>query len=706
MASKQTLCEENIATCLEKIDKITGGINIGANASTKAFRDWLYADQKLPVLNRTEKGMPAMDDEAMTLLKEWCQDNKPGLTGLFDDVIEYRKWGKLKTTYLDGYTRAINPVTGRIHPDLMPLKAATGRFACQNPNCYDDQTEILTRRGFILFSELTEEDEVAQWESGDIYFVKPTDIIVREYHGEMEVLKNQHIDLVVTPDHRCLLQNRKNNQFYVVPARDYSKDAKQIHAGQFAFGKQSLSQAECVLIAATQADGCVRGRNIEFQFVKARKLLRLLNAIHELDIPYSDSIRTNGQVSITVKECETVGHILELLGERKAWGPWILNYDRKTVKAILEELPNWDGCFTRGNHYSSSVKENADWMQILYALTGIRAHLRTYRNGNPNSTNNYQVDITDRDYSLVSNLDHTTVMYDGKVYCVTVPSSFIMVRRNGQICVSGNCQNAPQPGQDTIGVRDFFIAPEGWSLLECDYSQAEIRLCAYLSQDQVLLDAYRNHEDVHALTTSAVFRIPLEEAKDKSRPDYKHRRTVAKGTLFGIMYGIAGRGLSRNLHTNAGVIVSPDECNSYIDGILEKYSAMARWQTTTKRSAFDACYVETALGRRRYLPNIRSRDRGLRGSAERMAINTPVQGLCADCLKLSMAKLVAALKDRDYIRPILTVHDSLVFEVRDDKIEEATAIVLECMQSPPPLKNFMPLIAEASHGKRYGQLKE
>lgn len=402
MASKQSLCEENIAKYCKKIDTLTGGIGIGSNASTKAFRDWLYATQKIPVLNRTEKGMPAMDDEAMILLKEWCEKNKPELTDLFDNVIEYRKWAKLKTTYLDGYTRAINPVTGRIHPDLMPLKTATGRFACSNPN----------------------------------------------------------------------LQNQ---------------------------------------VAA---------------------------------------------------------------------------------------------------------------------------------------------------------------------------------------------------GDDPIGVRNFMIAPEGWSLLECDYSQAEIRLVAYLSQDQVLLDAYRHGEDVHAITTSAVYRIPLEEAKDKSRPDYKHRRTVAKGTMFGIMYGIAGKGLSRNLHTNAGVVVTPEECNSYIDGILDKYSAMASWQIETKRSAYNNMFVETALGRRRYLPNIRSRDRGLKISAERMSINTPVQGLGADCLKLSMATLVAALKDKDYIRPVLTVHDSLVFEVRDDRIEEATAIVLECMQFPPPLPNFMPLIAEAAHGKRYGQLRE
>lgn len=154
------------------------------------------------------------------------------------------------------------------------------------------------------------------------------------------------------------------------------------------------------------------------------------------------------------------------------------------------------------------------------------------------------------------------------------------------------------------------------------------------------------------------------------------------------------------------MVVSPEECDSYIAGILDKYSSLAVWQETMKRRARDAIYVETALGRRRYLPEIRSREWGKRSSAEHMAINTPVQGLGADCLKLAMARLTVALKDRDDIRPILTVHDSLVFEVRDDRIEEATKIVLDCMQAPPPLKGLMPLVAEAAYGKRYGQLKE
>lgn len=134
MESKRSLCDENIAVCREKIDAITGGVDIGANAGTKALRDWLFDAQQLPILTKTDKGAPATDDEAMILLKEWCEENRPELVQLFDAILEYRKWSKLKTTYLDGYTRAINNATGRIHPDLMPLKAATGRFACANPN--------------------------------------------------------------------------------------------------------------------------------------------------------------------------------------------------------------------------------------------------------------------------------------------------------------------------------------------------------------------------------------------------------------------------------------------------------------------------------------------------------------------------------------------------------------------------------------------
>ncbi len=118
-------------------------------------------------------------------------------------------------------------------------------------------------------------------------------------------------------------------------------------------------------------------------------------------------------------------------------------------------------------------------------------------------------------------------------------------------------------------------------------------------------------------------------------------------------------------------------------------------------------YAETALGRRRYLPGIRSLNYGKRGMSERMAINTPVQGLAADCPVLSsMARLVVALADQPYIRPLMTVHDSLVFEARADKAKETCRIIRECMEALPPLEGFAPLVAEPCSGrKQYGELE-
>ena len=272
-------------------------------------------------------------------------------------------------------------------------------------------------------------------------------------------------------------------------------------------------------------------------------------------------------------------------------------------------------------------------------------------------------------------------------------------------CRRPNLQNQCQPGNDYVGVRNFIVSPEGWLLMEADYSQVELRIVAYLSQDAVMLDAYKNGEDIHSITTSAVFGISREEAADKHHSEYKHRRTVAKSTMFGILYGIGAKGLSVNLKASAGVRASVEQCEQYIAGIKARYTNLAAWQQYAKETARRRQYAQTALGRRRYLPGIRSQDFRRRASSERMAMNTPVQGLAADCLKLAMGRLVKTLADKPYIRPVMTVHDSLVYEVRADHVDEAAALVKGCMEALPPLENFMPLVAEVAVGERYGELE-
>lgn len=268
-----------------------------------------------------------------------------------------------------------------------------------------------------------------------------------------------------------------------------------------------------------------------------------------------------------------------------------------------------------------------------------------------------------------------------------------------------NMQNQVAAADDPLGIRNFITAPEGQVILECDYSQAEIRIAAYYAQENKLIDAYAKGEDIHAKTVSALYNCSVEEALDHSRPDYKTRRRVAKAVTFGVLYGISPKGLADNLYKEAGITLTELEAADFINGFLRAYPALAVWQKKMRSFAEKYKYVETDLGRRRYLPDLYSEDEYRRSAALRMAVNTPVQGLGADLLKLSMGRLVVSLKNRPYIRPILTVHDSLVFLVDEDKIEEAVEIVRGCMEAPPPLMNFVPMLAEASVGKRYGELE-
>jgi hypothetical protein len=614
------------------------------------------------------------------------------------------------STYITGYMKHINPATGRIHPSFYALSTETGRMNCKAPNmqnCFDDKTEILTKRGFILFKDLREDDVVAQWEeNGKISFVRPLDRICHSYDGELVHLKNQHIDLRMTQDHRCLIQNRRTGKFEVVSAEEYPEDHKQIHAGEYEFGNIHLCHDEVVLLTATQADGYYHDGGIEFSFMKARKYRRLIDVLKRNDIRYSDTQKKNGEVHIRIFKGEITGRIISLLGDEKKWGSWVMDFDKETVQDILHELSHWDGCFTRGENYSSSVRENSDWMQILYALNGMRAHMRSYDNGNPNAKLNWQLDVIDKNYSLTTNVSKTHEPYRGNVYCVSVPSGYIMVRRGGQICITGNC---PRKTNDPIGVRNFIKAPDHCLIISCDYSQIELRVGAfYLGQvgDDTMKKVYLEGQDLHAKTTSIVFGVPYEQAHDKNSPNYKEHRTIAKNVNFGVFYGLFPRGLQRTLKFKAGVEKSYEECAAMIENLKAGYPGLSVWQDEVKVLASRKLYTETWLGRRRYLPNINSDDWGKKSFAERCAMNTPIQGTAADILKMGCARILAGLQERPWLKPILQIHDELTFIIPEDRLREAVDYIKSCME-PKPFPEFdLPLVAEASAGRTFGTMKE
>lgn len=352
MKFRQQEAESQIQRIRNEINMLIGDVEIGANCGTKAFKDYLYQTLKLPVMKVTASNKEAADDASMIMLKEWCDVNRPELSNLFTLVQEYRKWGKIKSTYIDGYLKCINSATGRIHPDFFALSTETGRMNCRNPNL----------------------------------------------------------------------------------------------------------------------------------------------------------------------------------------------------------------------------------------------------------------------------------------------------------------QNCPRKSNDPIGIRNFIKAPENHIILSLDFSQIELRVGAFYCRDKTMMETYKNGGDIHAATTSVIFGCTYEEAQDKHRREYKEQRTIAKNVNFGTFYGLFPKGLQGTLKFKAGVEKSVDECSEIIANLKSGYPALTTWQEETKRDATRKMYIETWLGRRRYLPNIRSENWGLKSFAERCALNTPIQGTAADifeaCYRSHFRRsAVTPLAETDFANP-------------------------------------------------------
>lgn len=402
MQERKTEAENEMERIRQEIEFIIGDVNIGANCSTQAFKNYLYKDLGMPILKTTETNREAADDMTMTLLKEWCDTNRPELSGLFTLVQEYRKWGKIKSTYIDGYLKYLNPVTGCIHPELFALSTDTGRMNCRNPNA----------------------------------------------------------------------------------------------------------------------------------------------------------------------------------------------------------------------------------------------------------------------------------------------------------------QNMPRKTNDPIGVRNFIKAPEGCLILSLDFSQIELRVGAFYCRDERMLDTYRKNGDIHAATTSVIFGVSYEEAQDKHSENYKEHRTIAKNVNFGTFYGLFPRGLQKTLKFKTGVEKSVSECEKILESLKHGYKGLTAWQEETKAEAARRMYSETWLGRRRYLPGITSDNWGQKSFAERCALNTPIQGTAADILKLAITRILTGLPEREWLKPILQIHDELTFIIPKDRLSEAVAFVRQCMEAKPFPEFDLPLIAEASAGPTFGTMEE
>ncbi|MFC1967173.1 DNA polymerase I [Chloroflexota bacterium] len=254
-----------------------------------------------------------------------------------------------------------------------------------------------------------------------------------------------------------------------------------------------------------------------------------------------------------------------------------------------------------------------------------------------------------------------------------------------------NLQNIPIRGDLGRQVRRAFIAPPGAYLLAGDYSQIDLRVLAEFSKDEGLLSAFRHDEDIHAATAAQLFDVPPAEVTGDMR-------RLAKTVNFGVIYGMSEYGLEQATE------LSREEAGKFIKAYFEKYPGVKQYLEATREQARQSGYVQTLLGRRRFIPEISVPNRQVREAAERMAINMPVQGTSADIIKVAMINLQKEMDKQELkSRMLLQVHDELVFEVPEDECEIMRRLVPDMMSDA--VKLSIPLKVDIKEGSNWGEMK-
>ncbi|WP_270842610.1 DNA polymerase I [Mitsuokella multacida] len=478
----------------------------------------------------------------------------------------------------------------------------------------------------------------------------------------------------------------------------------------------------------------VRGQNDFFDIELAAYLLepeRSKYALPELSQKYLQEMAPESfadERSKAVWEAKTISRLYPLLGAKLEQEE--LTHLMDTVELPLVEVlaaMEQNGVYVNRAHLAEKTEEVADRLQTIeqsiYEMAGhtfnlnspkqlgtvlfeeldlpVRKKTKTGYSTNAEVLESLRLEhpIVEQilAYRLWSKLKSTYL--DGITGLIRTDTGRVHTSFNQTVTATGrlsssdpNLQNIPVRTEEGRMIRALFEPGEGYDyLLSADYSQIELRLLAHMSGDENFIDAFKRGQDIHARTAAEVFGIPLEEVT----PDLRRH---AKAVNFGIVYGISDFGLARNLH------ISRKEAGDYISRYFERYPGVRAFMDKVVAEAHETGYVTTMFGRRRELPAIKSRNFNQRMLAERMAMNTPIQGTAADVIKLAMIAAYHRLKEAGVkSRILLQVHDELVLEVVESELDVVQAILRESMEHVVALS--VPLIIDIHWGRNWAEAK-
>lgn len=396
--------------------------------------------------------------------------------------------------------------------------------------------------------------------------------------------------------------------------------------------------------------------------------------------------------------------LIEVLGNLEYEG---FNVDQKVLKEIDDELTTKIDEITKEIYSLSGEEFNINSPKQLGVILFERLELPVIKKTKTGYSTSH--DVLEKlykrhpivplliDYRQLVKLKSTYV--DGLFNLINPVTGKIHSSFNQTVTVTGrisstepNLQNIPIKMEMGRRIRKVFVpSDQEHSLIDADYSQIELRVLAHMSQDENLIKAFSEDEDIHTLTASQVFNVPLDKVSSLER-------SRAKAVNFGIVYGISDFGLATNLN------ITRKEAKKYIDQYLEKYSGVKNYMDDEVKKGKDMGYVTTILNRRRYIPELKSKNFNLRSFGERTAMNTPIQGSAADIIKIAMIRVFKNLKERNLkSRLILQVHDELIIDAHRDEIDEVKKLLKDNMEEA--IKIDVPLKVDMNIGDNWYNTK-
>lgn len=376
-----------------------------------------------------------------------------------------------------------------------------------------------------------------------------------------------------------------------------------------------------------------------------------------------------------------------------------VNHIKAISKAIIEQINRLESEIYEMAGEKFNLNSPKQLSEILFIKLGIKAPKKTATGF---STNADVLESLKSQHPIAAKMqDYRTVEKLRSTYIDTLPLEINpktqrihctfnqFVAATGRLsCQDPNLQNIPVRTEAGIKIRECFRPQkEGWSYLAADYSQIELRLLAHLSQDTNLIKAFRNNEDIHVSTAAKMYNIPIETVT-------KEQRHNAKAVNFGVVYGQQAFGLSQELN------IEVKEAAKFIETYFQRYPQVKAYLESNKEHSKQTGMTSTYIGRERHIPEIHSKNGIIRAAAERLAINTPLQGTAADLIKLAMLQIDKEITERQLQGfMILQIHDELIFELPDSEIEEMTQLVRQVMENV--LAFDVPLVVDINVGKNW-----